>query len=121
MTVRSDKSDAWGRIGHEGGWGTCKKIKTEPDAQLLSACPVLWEEPPLTTLQAIFVISAQDWGTSSGELPKPVRRAGHCCLEGKGPPIQQERKQEGRVKVIKAAVQELEKSLPPGAASGCPN
>lgn len=74
-----------GQAGEERG--TCKEIKVEPEAPLLPACPVLWEAPPLATLQAIFAILAQDLGKNSGEMPKPVGRAGDCCLNGKGPPI----------------------------------
>jgi len=67
--------------------GTCKEIKMEQEAPLLPACPVLWEELPLATLQAIFAILSQGWGINSIKVPKPVVRAGDCCLKGKGPPV----------------------------------
>lgn len=79
-------------MGQEGeDHSICKEIRTEPEAPLLAACPGLWEAPPLATLQAIFAILAQGWGTNSGEMAKPVGRAVDGCLKRKGPPIQGEK------------------------------
>lgn len=69
------------------GWVRKKSMAPQDCARklpLLTVCPVLWEAALLATLQAIFAVLAREWVTNSGEMPKPARRVGNCCLKGKG-------------------------------------